>query len=205
MATRRRISSPVPGHLGQVEPAAGEGVQRPVAAPTTITPVQRQPAAGHPHLRRVRPRRHRGQRGRRHRHLHLQQGRPDHQGRLAAARTRSPSATPTTAPGTCRPRPTQRHVSYGYDGLNLLTSRTASTGGGTLTYGYDKDGNLTSVTNAGGTTTYQYNRPGNLTKDPANGTLAYNDTSQLTSASNADGNGKETFRLGRQHPGPGAV
>lgn len=54
-------------------------------------------------------------------------------------------------------------VTYGYDGLNRLTSRSATTGGGTLSWAYDPAGNLTSSTNGGGTTTYTYNDGNQLT------------------------------------------
>jgi len=54
-------------------------------------------------------------------------------------------------------------TTWSYDGRNLVLSRNATSGGGTLSYGYDLDGNLTSVTDplagqVGGTatTTYTY-------------------------------------------------
>src|ERR1700735_1130453 len=54
-------------------------------------------------------------------------------------------------------------TSYTYDGLNLVLTKTATSGGGTLTYGYDADGNLTSATDAGGATTYVYHTRNLLT------------------------------------------
>ncbi len=48
-------------------------------------------------------------------------------------------------------------TSYTYDGRNLVLTKNADSGGGTLSYAYDGDMNLTSAQDAGGTTTYSYN------------------------------------------------
>jgi YD repeat-containing protein len=47
-------------------------------------------------------------------------------------------------------------TTWTYDPLGRLTSRTATSGGGTLSYGYDRSSNLSSVSDAHGTTTYSY-------------------------------------------------
>ena len=60
-------------------------------------------------------------------------------------------------------------VTYGYDGLNRLTS---ATGAQSRSYAYDIDFNRTSKTVAGGTTNYGYNAPNQLTT--VNGTATYN-------------------------------
>lgn len=48
-------------------------------------------------------------------------------------------------------------TTYAYDGRNQVLTKTATSGGGTLTYNYDADGNMISAQDAGGTTTYAYN------------------------------------------------
>jgi RHS repeat-associated protein len=60
-------------------------------------------------------------------------------------------------------------TTYGYNGQNLVTSITATSGGGTRAYAYDGDGNLTSAQNANGTTAYSYNDLNEVTSltDPA--------------------------------------
>lgn len=91
---------------------------------------------------------------------------------------------------------------YTYDTGNRLKSVT-NDGGQNYSYGYDTDGNVTSGT-AKGTETYNsanqstvsgytYDGAGNLTATPGNGTLTYNDAGQWTGASNASGNGPESF------------
>ncbi|WP_371793736.1 RHS repeat protein (plasmid) [Streptomyces sp. NBC_01471] len=59
-------------------------------------------------------------------------------------------------------------TTYGYDDLGKLTSRTATSDGGTISYAYaytyDKNGNQTSVTDARGTTTYAYDNGDKLTQ-----------------------------------------
>ena len=75
-------------------------------------------------------------------------------------------------------------TTYAYDGLNLVISRTATSGGGTLSYGYDADGTLTSVQDAGGSTAYVYdtrNLLGSLTDPEGNlSEFAYNAGGQRT-------------------------
>ncbi|MFJ4410939.1 RHS repeat domain-containing protein [Streptomyces sp. NPDC088910] len=55
-------------------------------------------------------------------------------------------------------------TTYAYDDLGHLATRTATSGGGTLTYGYDKSGNLTTVADARGTATYSYDDANLLTQ-----------------------------------------
>ena len=75
-------------------------------------------------------------------------------------------------------------TTYAYDGLNLITSRTATSGGGTLTYGYNLNGNLNLVKDGGGTTTYVYSDRNLLISltDPAGNLweFAYNADGQRT-------------------------
>jgi RHS repeat-associated protein len=61
-------------------------------------------------------------------------------------------------------------TTWSWDGSNRMTSRTDSAGtGGVLGYGYDADGNLTTVTTPAGNTTYTYDSRNLLTgmTDPA--------------------------------------
>ncbi|MGW7318257.1 RHS repeat domain-containing protein [Streptomyces sp. NPDC054865] len=55
-------------------------------------------------------------------------------------------------------------TTYGYDDLGKLTSRTATSGGGTIGYRYDKNGNQAALTDARGTTTYTYDAANKLTQ-----------------------------------------
>lgn len=65
-------------------------------------------------------------------------------------------------------------TTYGYDGLNRLTSRVATAGGGTLSYGYDPAGNTTSNVNGRGTTSYTYDDANQLsTRTAPRGTVDY--------------------------------
>jgi RHS repeat-associated protein len=57
---------------------------------------------------------------------------------------------------------TSKTTSYTYDPLNRLTGESFP-GGGSNGYGYDKAGNLTSLTDASGTTTYGYDAANLLT------------------------------------------
>jgi RHS repeat-associated protein len=90
-----------------------------------------------------------------------------------------------------------------YDPGNRLVN-TIPTSGTAYAYAYDgspatSDGNIISGNKAGSltfnaanevtTSGWGYDHDGNLTADPSNGTLAYNDASQLISASAATGGG----------------
>ncbi|MFJ5294587.1 RHS repeat domain-containing protein [Streptomyces sp. NPDC088348] len=55
-------------------------------------------------------------------------------------------------------------TTYGYDDLGAMTSRTATSGGGTLSYSYDKNGNRLTTTDARGTTSYAYDNSDKLTQ-----------------------------------------
>jgi len=104
--------------------------------------------------------------------------------------------------------------SYGYDGLQRLTSDTLTSASGTALaseqYGYDNDGNvtsqqtggllpatqvaytydeasrLTSSVSGGTTTSYGYDADGNLTQDGST-TSAYNGQDQVTSSTSSSG------------------
>jgi RHS repeat-associated protein len=72
--------------------------------------------------------------------------------------------------------PLNRVTSYGYDKANDLTSITYSDGQTpNVTYGYDNDGQRTSMTDGTGTTTYSYDALHRLTstKDGAGHTISY--------------------------------
>jgi YD repeat-containing protein len=78
-------------------------------------------------------------------------------------------------------------TTWNYDPLGRLTSRTATSGGGTLTYGYDKSSNLTKATDGNGSTTYTYDARNLLTSlTTAKGTV-------LRYAYNADGKRTDTW------------
>jgi RHS repeat-associated protein len=54
-------------------------------------------------------------------------------------------------------------IAYGYDGSLITSERLSGTLNGTLTYGYNNDFNVTSLTYAGGTSTLAYDNDGLLT------------------------------------------
>lgn len=84
-------------------------------------------------------------------------------------------ATRTDASGT---------TTFGYDGLNRLTSRTNTAGGGTLGYKYDLNGNITQTTDTGGATAYAYDDGNQLisrtSPQYAKDYYAYNDDGKRT-------------------------
>jgi RHS repeat-associated protein len=92
---------------------------------------------------------------------------------------------------------------YTYDAGNRLTAATNFGGGNNYSYTYDTDGNVLTGSNKGTETYnaanqstvsgYTYDGAGNLTATPGNGTSTYNDAEQWTGASNAGGNGAESF------------
>ncbi|MET9243032.1 polymorphic toxin-type HINT domain-containing protein [Nonomuraea sp. NPDC003709] len=79
-------------------------------------------------------------------------------------------------------------ITYGWDKDDNLTSKTSSglAGAGTSTYGYDHAGRLTSWTAPDGTTTaYEWDAAGNRTK-AGDKTYTYDERNRLTSGDGAD-------------------
>jgi RHS repeat-associated protein len=79
--------------------------------------------------------------------------------------------------------------SYGYDGLNRLTSETFPDSS-THSYSYDAASNLKTITDAGGTTTYGYNKENWLTSvadSAGTTTLGYDNDGNRTSISYPNG------------------
>ncbi|WP_146103822.1 RHS repeat-associated core domain-containing protein [Nonomuraea solani] len=79
-------------------------------------------------------------------------------------------------------------ITYGWDKDNNLTTKTTAgtAGAGTNTYGYDHAGRLTSWTAPGGAVTaYEWDASGNRTK-AGNKTFAYDERNRLTSGDGTD-------------------
>jgi RHS repeat-associated protein len=86
---------------------------------------------------------------------------------------------------------------YGYDKIDRTTS-IAYTGGASVSYVYDNDGNLTSRTDATGTSTYVYDRLNRLTQENLPGGRTNNYTYDVASnlATLQDAGGTTTYTYG---------